>query len=125
MTARLDHTIVPAHDKHRSAAFLAEILGLPVGEPTGEFVPVRLDGGVTLDFVDDDPGPSRHYAFLVDDAVFDAAYERLAGTGATIWADPFHHRPGEIATRRSGRAFSFLDPSGHNMELLTRHAAPA
>jgi catechol 2,3-dioxygenase-like lactoylglutathione lyase family enzyme len=120
MAARLDHTIVPAPDKHRSAAFLAEILGLPVGESTGEFVPVRLDGGVTLDFVDEQPTESRHYAFLVDGEVFDAAHRRLTSSGATIWADPFHTRPGEIATRRSGRAFYFLDPGGHNMELMTR-----
>jgi catechol 2,3-dioxygenase-like lactoylglutathione lyase family enzyme len=122
MTAHLDHTIVPARDKHASAAFLAEILGVEVGEPMGQFVPVRLDGGVTLDFADGDPEPSRHYAFLVDDTVFDTAYERLTGAGATIWADPHHTRPGVINTRFNGRGFYFLDPNGHNMELLTRSA---
>jgi catechol 2,3-dioxygenase-like lactoylglutathione lyase family enzyme len=121
MTARLDHTIVPAYDKQESAAFLADVLGLAVGRQSGPFLPVRLDGGVTLDFVDADPRPSRHYAFLVDDAVFDAAYERLTGAGRTIWADPYHTREGAVDERGDGgRGFYFDDPAGHNMELLTR-----
>jgi hypothetical protein len=42
MTVELNHTIVWARDKAASAAFLAEILGVPVGGPVGPFVPVRL-----------------------------------------------------------------------------------
>jgi hypothetical protein len=49
MTVELNHTIVWTRDKAASAAFLAEIPGLPVGAPVGPFVPVRLGNGVTLD----------------------------------------------------------------------------
>jgi hypothetical protein len=49
MTIELNHTIVGATDKHASARFLADILGLPVGADVGPFAPVRLANGVTLD----------------------------------------------------------------------------
>jgi hypothetical protein len=35
MTAKLNHTIVYARDKHASAAFLSEVLGLPAPVPLG------------------------------------------------------------------------------------------
>jgi catechol 2,3-dioxygenase-like lactoylglutathione lyase family enzyme len=120
MAVELNHTIVPAQDKHASAAFLAGILGLPVGGEVGPFVQVELANGVTLDFMDRDDVTSQHYAFLVDDAVFDAAYQRLLDAGVQTWADPDHEVAGEINTRWGGRGVYFPDPVGHNMEILTR-----
>ena len=35
-----------------------------------------------------------------------------------FWADPGHTREGVI--NGNGRGFYFEDPSGHNMEVLTR-----
>ena len=43
MSIEMNHTIVRTHDKQVSAAFLAQILGIPVGPPTGPFLPIRLD----------------------------------------------------------------------------------
>jgi catechol 2,3-dioxygenase-like lactoylglutathione lyase family enzyme len=120
MAVELNHTIVPAQDKHASAAFLAGILGLPVGGEVGPFVQVELANGVTLDFMDRDDVPSQHYAFLVDDELFDAAYQRLLDAGVQTWADPDHEVPCEINTRWGGRGVYFPDPVGHNMEILTR-----
>jgi hypothetical protein len=40
MSVELNHTIIWAHDKANSAAFLAGILDLPVGEQWGPFVPI-------------------------------------------------------------------------------------
>jgi MFS family permease len=120
MAVELNHTIVPARDKHASAAFLAGILGLPVGGEVGPFVQLELGNGVTLDFMDREELPSQHYAFLVDDEVFDAAYARLREAGVPTWADPDHEVPGEINTRWGGRGVYFPDPVGHNMEILTR-----
>src|SRR3954451_24811527 len=74
MSVQLNHTIVSAHDKHASAAFLAEILGLEVGKETPPFVPLQLENGVTLDYMDRQSFTSQHYAFLVDDGLFDAAH---------------------------------------------------
>jgi catechol 2,3-dioxygenase-like lactoylglutathione lyase family enzyme/ketosteroid isomerase-like protein len=119
-TTELNHTIVRASDKAASAAFLAGILRLPVGEPIGPFVPVALSNGVTLDFMDVDTVPREHYAFLIDEAEFDAAFERIRESGTEFWADPDRRRPGETNTMNGGRGVYFADPDGHNMELLTR-----
>jgi catechol 2,3-dioxygenase-like lactoylglutathione lyase family enzyme len=120
MTVQLNHTIVPSRDKHASAKFLADILGLPVGAEVGPFVPVELGNGVTLDFMNRSDVTSQHYAFLVDDATFDAAHRRLLDRGVQTWADPDHHEPDAINTRWGGRGVYFPDPDGHNLEILTR-----
>lgn len=120
MTVELNHTIVPAHDKHASAQFLADLLGIPVAGEAGPFVQVELGNGVTLDFMNRDDVTWQHYAFLVDDDTFDAAYKKMLATGVETWADPDHNEPGEINTRWGGRGVYFADPNGHNMEILTR-----
>jgi catechol 2,3-dioxygenase-like lactoylglutathione lyase family enzyme len=120
MTAELNHTIVPARDKHASAQFLAHLLGIPVAGEAGPFVQVELGNGVTLDFMNHADVSSQHYAFLVDDETFDAAYKKLLDAGVQTWADPDHQEPGEINTRWGGRGVYFPDPDGHNMEILTR-----
>ena len=121
MSIRLNHTIVHARDKHASARFLAEILGL--GEPTtyGPFVVVRVENDVFLDFADD-PGEIRaqHYAFLVGEDEFDQVLGRIVARGLTYWADPYHWRPGEINTNDGGRGIYWSDPDGHNLEIITR-----
>lgn len=120
MTVELNHTIVPARDKHASAKFIADVLGLPVGGEVGPFVQVELGNGVTLDYMTSSDTSSHHYAFLVDDDTFDTGYKRLLDAGVQTWADPDHNKPGEINTRWGGRGVYFPDPSGHNMEILTR-----
>lgn len=120
MTVELNHTIVPSQDKHGSARFLADILGLPVGGEVGPFVQLELGNGVTLDFMNRTDVTSQHYAFLVDDDTFDAAHKKLLDQGVDTWADPDHTEPGEINTRWGGRGVYFPDPNGHNMEILTR-----
>ncbi len=61
---------------------------------------------------------SHHYAFLVSEEEFDAIFARVQARNLTYWADPGHQRPNEI--NGNGRGFYFEDPSGHNMEVLTR-----
>ena len=50
MTITLNHTIVPAHDKERSARFFADIFGLTYEDCSGRFAPVRVNDALTLDF---------------------------------------------------------------------------
>lgn len=114
----LNHLIVPASDKSVSAAFLARILGVGVGEQWGPFLPVRV-GRVTLDFEDAASVHHLHLAFLVSDAEFDAALGRLREAGAATYADPFRQRPGEINHLYGGRGVYFDDPDGHYFELIT------
>ena len=52
MTLQLDHTIVPAYDKEKSAAFIARTLGLTYEGLWKGFAPVRINDFLTLDFTD-------------------------------------------------------------------------
>ena len=122
MAVTLNHTIVAARDKHASAAFLADILGVTVGEESPPFVPVRLSNDVTLDFMSREEVRSQHYAFLLSDEEWDAAYQRLRDRGISTWADPGYSQPDEINTRWGGRGVYFYDPDGHSLEIMT--AAP-
>lgn len=121
MPVRLNHTIVNVRDKHESAAFVVEVLGL--AEPTeyGPFVVVQLDNDVSLDFADDH-GPVRpqHYAFLVSEAEFDDIFARIRQMGLTYWADPARRREGETNTNDGGRGVYWEEPSGHFLEIITR-----
>lgn len=129
MTAHLNHTIVYARDKQVSARFLADILGIAVGPPVARFLPVFLDNGVALDYMNatdmglTDPTP-QHYALLVSEDSFDAAFDRVVAAGVPYHGEPNGDRPGETYTSRNGgRGVYFPDPDGHLMELLTRDLA--
>src|SRR5713101_3512378 len=103
MSVELNHTIIPAKDKWVSAKFLADILNLEAGPEWGHFVPVKTANGVTLDFDTREEFRPGHYAFLVSDAEFDAAFARIRAHGVQYYADPRHAKPGEIKTIRSDR----------------------
>ena len=120
MSVQLNHTIVAARDKHESAGFLADVLGL--GPPTtyGPFAVVALDNEVSLDFMDDPVVHPRHYAFLVSEAEFDEILGRILAHGREFWADPFDQQPGRINTNDGGRGVYWYDPSGHKLEIITR-----
>ncbi|MGR6972358.1 VOC family protein [Streptomyces sp. NPDC003758] len=121
MSVELNHTIVAAHDKEASARFLADLLGLEVAPPFGPFTPVEIPNGVTLDYMETTGSITpQHYAFLVSEDDFDVIFARIRDRGLRYWADPYHHRPGEINHNDGGRGAYFDDPNGHNMEILTR-----
>jgi catechol 2,3-dioxygenase-like lactoylglutathione lyase family enzyme len=116
----LNHIIVPAKDKNASAQFLADILGVQVEPPWGHFVPVRTSNGVALDFVDSKDVRTQHYAFLVDDAEFDAGFAKIKARGIACYARPDKSGPGEINRYWGGRGVYFEDPDGHLLELITK-----
>ena len=117
--AALNHIIIPAHDKDKSAKFLADMLGVEAAPQWGPFRPVQTSNGVTLDFVDSKDVRTQHYAFLVSDAEFDSAFGRIKKAGLKYWADPHKHEPGKINRRWGGRGVYFDDPNGHLLELIT------
>ena len=121
MPVDLNHTIVHARDNRESAAFFAELLDLEITEEWGPFIAIGLNNGTTLDFatIPDDQIAPQHYAFLVSDAEFDAAYARIRQRGIEHYADPHRQRPNEINRNDDGRRVYFLDPAGHFMELMT------
>jgi catechol 2,3-dioxygenase-like lactoylglutathione lyase family enzyme len=120
MPVQLNHTIVAAHDRHASAAFLAELLGVKPPVDFGPFAVVELDNDVSLDFLDDPEVKPRHYAFLVSEEEFDEIFGRIRARGLPYWADPFEQHPGEINTNDGGRGVYWKDPNGHMLEIITR-----
>ncbi|MFC9292703.1 VOC family protein [Streptomyces sp. NPDC057011] len=122
MSVELNHTIIHSRDNRESAEFLAHILDLEVGAEWGPFIPVEVSNGVTLDFatVPAESITVQHYAFLISEAEFDAAFAKIQAAGITYWADPQQQHPGEINHNDGGRGVYFPDPSGHGMEIITR-----
>jgi catechol 2,3-dioxygenase-like lactoylglutathione lyase family enzyme len=121
VSVQLNHTIVACSDQQRSAAFLTGILGLPPATRFGHFLVVEADNGVSLDFSESSgPITSQHYAFLVGEAEFDAAFDRIRGQDLPYWADPGRTRAATINHRDGGRGLYFEDPDGHLLEIITR-----
>lgn len=122
MAVHLNHTIVNVPDKHESAVFVADILGLAAPSPFGPFLVVELDNGVSLDFADDHGPPHpQHYAFLVTEEDFDEIFGRIKQRGLAYWADPGRRRPGEFNTNDGGRGVYWEEPGGgHFLEIITR-----
>lgn len=121
MSVELNHTIIHARDNRESAEFFTDLLGLEITSEWGPFIAVELSNSVTLDFatIPADKITPQHYAFLISEAEFEAAYEKIRARGIEHWADPQQKQPGEFNTNDGGRGVYFLDPSGHPMELIT------
>lgn len=120
MSIQLDHVVIPARDKQRSAEFLAGILGLKPAPPSSSFTPLRLSNGVTLDFMNARDFRPQHCAFRVDESEFDSIFDRIRDSGTPFYADPGRREPATINHRFGGRGVYFDDPDGHLMEVLTR-----
>jgi catechol 2,3-dioxygenase-like lactoylglutathione lyase family enzyme len=120
LAVQLNHTLVNVRDKRESAAFVAEVLGLPAPTPYGPFLVVQVDNDVSLDFIDVEELHPQHYAFLVGEDDFDAILARIRECGLTVWADPFRRVAGEWNTEDGGRGLYWEEPSGHLLEMITR-----
>lgn len=121
MSVELNHTIIWCSDKDTSSTFLARMLGRPSPETFYHFKVVRLDNGVSLDFMQKDGKVSpQHYAFLISEADFDAVLGRIRAENVGHWADPSRTHPNEINHNDGGRGVFFTDPDGHVLEVITR-----
>ncbi|MFB6631118.1 VOC family protein [Streptomyces sp. NPDC056362] len=121
MAVTFNHTIIASKDREASARFFRELLEIPEAPSWGPFRNIQLADGVLLQFAEPPVDiQMQHYAFLVDDELFDRAYQRLRDGGVEHWADPQMKRPGETNTEHGGRGVYFKDPSGHAIELITR-----
>ena len=119
---QLNHTIIKAKDKHATARFLTDIVGLPeaVDFAHGRFLIHHLDNDVSVDVSQvDTPFDPEHYAFLVTEREFDEILARVKERGIDYYPDPFYDVPGSINTNDGGRGMYFLDPSGHDLEVIT------
>ena len=115
----LNHTIVAAHDKVKSAEFFARIFGLEYKGAHGHFAPVVVNDALTLDFDQRERFDGQHYAFKVSEAEFDEIFGRIVAEGLSYGSGPFTPRNGKTNARGGGRGIYFHDPNGHLLELLT------
>jgi catechol 2,3-dioxygenase-like lactoylglutathione lyase family enzyme len=121
VSVQLNHTIVSCRDQQRSAAFLTGILGLPPATRFGPFLVVEADNGVSLDFSQTSQQiAAQHYAFLVGEEDFDAAFGRIRERELPYWADPGKTQSQTVNHRDGGRGLYFEDPDGHLLEIITR-----
>ncbi len=122
MPIAFNHTIIAARNKQESASFFTQLFGLPEATQWGPFAIVTLADGVFVQFVE--PGVAeiqpQHYAFLVDDAAFNAIYARIVASGLDHAGDPRWATPNQINTNHGGRGVYFRDPAGHGLEVITR-----
>ncbi|HEY4024138.1 MAG TPA: VOC family protein [Pseudonocardiaceae bacterium] len=121
MPVTFNHTIIASTDRAESARFFRDLFELPEAPSWGPFLNVQLSDGVLLQFAEPPVEiQMQHYAFLVDDDLFDRAYARLRTEAIEHWADPQMKRPNETNTEHGGRGVYFKDPSGHAIEIITR-----
>lgn len=120
MTVTLNHTIIVARDKDKTATFLTSILGLSGHRRVAHFARVQV-GATSLDIVSSGAEITpRHFAFLVDELEFDAILARIENAKLPFWADPLRREPGVINNWDDGRGVYFDDPNGHLLEVLTQ-----
>jgi catechol 2,3-dioxygenase-like lactoylglutathione lyase family enzyme len=119
MTITLNHTIVPARDKVKSARFFAQIFGVRYGGRDDYFAPVRVNKTLTFLFQTDRKFESHHYAFHVSNREFDAIFCRIKKAGIVYGSAPWSLDDGKLNDWGGGRGLYFEDPNGHVLELMT------
>ena len=120
MAVELNHTIVKVSDKHASAEFYQQVLGLDEVTTYGPFTVVSFANGATLDFMEDGPVTAQHYAFLVSEDEFDGIRDRIVERRLTYWGDPGKRMVNEVNREDGGRGLYWEDPDGHFLEIITR-----
>jgi hypothetical protein len=121
MTIRLDHLIVPSHDRVAAARSLAGLLAVPWAdsEPQSSFTPVYVNETLTLDFADRDAFEGHHYCFHVSEADFDAIFGRIEAAAITYRSTPRGADDMQINRRLGGKNLYWQDADQHLWEILT------
>ena len=119
MAIRLDHVIVPSHNRFEGAKFLAGLLDVPRAESHGHFAPVYVNETLTLDFDDRERFESHHFCFHVSDHEFDAIFGRILAAGIKYRSHPRGEDDMQINRRLGGKNVYWKDADGHLWEILT------
>ena len=121
----LDHVIVSARERDRSATMLAHLLGVPCGPAKeGPFFAVYVNDGLTLDFIEtDEPFPVEHFCFRVSEDEFDAILGRIDAAGIDFRSVVHGPVDRKINTNDGGRMVYWNEPEGHQWEILTVSSA--
>lgn len=121
MAIELDHLIVPARDRFKSAEQLAALFDVPWSRTgIGPFCPVYVSAGLTLDFDQaESEVPRQHYCFRVSDPEFDAILGRIRAAGIAYRSTPHGPVDSQVNTQHGGRIVYWDEPDGHVWEILT------
>ncbi len=118
MPLQLDHTVMPAYDKMKSAEFIARLFGLNYEGPWSHFALVKVNDTLTLDLDDSDDPRANHYAFLASYEEFDAIPQRVRDEEVAFGSGPRSRTDGEINHNHCGRGFCFECENGHRWEVF-------
>ena len=121
------HLAFPVHDLAAARAFYGDLLGCPEGRSSPEWVDFNLLGhqivahlapdecrDASLNDVDGDAVPVRHFGVVLGMADWQALAAKLQAAGTRFVIEPhvrFQGQAGEQAT------MFFLDPSGNALEF--------
>jgi len=120
------HLAFPVHDLEAARGFYADTLGCAIGRESGRWIDFDFHGHQitahlventvedTVNPVDGDRVPARHFGLILDRRDWDALAQKLAQAGAEFIIEPrvrFKGRPGEQAT------MFVRDPSGNALEF--------
>ena len=119
MAIRLDHLIVPSHNRVEGAKFLADLLGVPWAESQGPFSPVYVNETLTFDFAERDGFDRHHFCFHVSDAEFDAIFGRIQAADIKYRSHPLGETDMQINRRLGGKNVYWQDADSHLWEMLT------
>jgi catechol 2,3-dioxygenase-like lactoylglutathione lyase family enzyme len=121
MSIHLDHIMVPARDKIKSAKLLAELLGVPWSAAgIGPFAPVFVSDSLTLDFDEwTEAIPMLHYCFRVEQQAFDAILQRIKDAGIPYRSNVHGDVDFKVDTAHGGSIVYWNEPDGHQWEMLT------
>jgi catechol 2,3-dioxygenase-like lactoylglutathione lyase family enzyme len=130
-TIDFDHTIIPSHNKERSAKFYEDIFGFEdIGEMEGMHA-VRINSTSILFILDHDNSPwsqgVRHYAFTTDKKKFDQIIAKIKASGIPYgdeWDTPENmkgptRKSWVIGAKGKGETLYFKDPYDNLLQLIT------
>lgn len=124
MAVRLDHTILEVKDLAESVAFYRDVVGLEHRGRSGPFEVMLITPDLALDLRQVAVPASRHLAFAMDRATFEATFGRIRHGGVTFGDGPSRPDNGRGPGRSGGvhgdtDSVYFRDPDGHLLEILT------
>jgi catechol 2,3-dioxygenase-like lactoylglutathione lyase family enzyme len=97
MGIRLDHIMIPSHNRVAAAKSLAGLLDVPWQEQFEHY----------------------HVCFHVGDAEFDAILGRIRAAGIKYRSSPHGEDDLKVNTRLGGKNLYWKDADGHQWEILT------
>jgi catechol 2,3-dioxygenase-like lactoylglutathione lyase family enzyme len=124
MPTSLDHTILEVADVSASVAFYRDVLGFEHSGRSAGFEVVLVEPDLAIDLSQDDDPKSRHLAFAMDRATFEATFARIRSSATAYGDGPWSLDNMQGPGRSSGvhgatDSVYFRDPSGHVLEILT------